>query len=139
MSAPSMAAMAFATLVACALPSRPAHGQQAGCLVHPDTAGPLVEQVKLMILAGRDSVRLARAGLLPVDTSEVALVTDSRLCAPAIAAYNRQKPSAVLETAYVIRAGASRFLVWDMRDPELELRDIMVFDCGWGLTAWFVG
>lgn len=45
----------------------------------------------------------------------------------------------MLESAYVIRAGSSRFLVWDMRNPELEFRDIMVFDCAWKLKTWFVG
>lgn len=133
------AVLASATLLASGLLTEPVHGQGSGCLVHPDTAGPLVEQVQLMVLAGRDSARLARAGLLPVDTSEVAIVTDSTLCASAIAAYNREKPSASLESAYVIRAGTSRFLVWDMRNPDQELRDIMVFDCDWALKAWFVG
>jgi hypothetical protein len=45
----------------------------------------------------------------------------------------------MLESAYVIRAGSSRFLVWDMRNPELGFRDIMVFDCAWKPKTWFVG
>lgn len=128
-----------ATLLALAVVSSPARAQGGSCLAHPDTAGPLVEQVKLMVLAGRDSTRLARAGLLPVDTVEVALVTDTTVCTAAVVAYNREKPAAMLPSAYVIRAGASRYLVWDMRDPEMGPSDIMVFDCDWVLKAWFVG
>ncbi len=129
-------------LAAAAATATAASAQATGntCLADPTEATGLVAEVQSRILYSRgDSVHLARGGLLPVDTAEVALVLDETTCVAAVAAYNAAKPGAGLTQAYVIRAGSQRYVVWDLRDPHAHYHDIMIFDPNWQLVKWVVG
>lgn len=130
-------ALAFTTGAA----STPATPASAGsCLAAPDTAAFLVAEAKWLVRYTQgDPVELAKIGLLPVDTSDVGIVTSDSVCSAAIAAFNQEKPGAGLTQAYVVHLGSQRYMIWDMRDATAHWRELMIFDQNWILKARLAG
>jgi len=125
-------------------PTAPAstRGANSICLTNQETAYVLVANLKQRILLIGDSTALAGYGLVPVDTANVTLVTDDRTCAAAVSAFNRAHATtpgwAPMQDAYVVRAGPSRYVVYDQREAS-HWSDIIVFDTAWVRRAWLAG
>jgi hypothetical protein len=98
--------------------------------------------LKQRILLIGDSTALARYGLVPVDTANVTLVTDGSTCAAAVTAFNQAQVTTQgwtsMQDAYVVRAGPSRYVVYDRRGAS-HWSDILVFDAAWVRRAWLFG
>lgn len=123
-------------LLAAAVNPAVARPNLGGCLASPDTAALLVSEARSLVLYSRgDSADLAKSGLIPVDTADIALETVDSVCAAAVAAFNLVKPGSGLTEAYVVRVGTDRYMIWDMRNPTAHWRELMIFDGAWNLKA----
>jgi hypothetical protein len=108
------------------------------CLTSPDTAAFLVSEARSLVrYSSGDAADLAKSGLVPVDTADIALETADSVCAAAVAAFNLVKPGTGITEAYVVRVGTDRYMIWDMRNPTAHWRELMIFDGAWNLKARF--
>jgi hypothetical protein len=92
-------------------------------------------------VAVADTTELGAVGLLPTPAGEVALITADSVCALAVQAFNSVRqpqwnaPPAV--QVYVVRAGASRFVVVDPAVKVGEWLVLAVFDDQWQFFAHY--
>ena len=111
------------------------------CLTDVDQGGRAVSHIKQLVLR-RDSTYLAELGLLPADTSDVALVTDSATCDTALSAYNAHmstKAGQPVAGVFVVKAGTDRFAVLNPSVAAGEFTYFVVFDSSWTFIHEFAG
>ena len=133
---PRVGILACACIVA--FTSRPAAAQS--CLPTSQQADKLVAWVRHDV-AVADTTELEAVGLLPTPAGEVALITADSVCALAVQAFNSVRqpqwsaPPAL--QVYVVRAGASRFVVVDPAVKVGEWLVLAVFDDQWQFLAHY--
>jgi hypothetical protein len=62
-------------------------GTASPCLTDPTGRALATSRIEVLVVR-RDSTQLAMNGLLPADTADVSIVTDSTMCEAGLAAYN---------------------------------------------------
>lgn len=137
-----------AAAVLAAMLSPPAVGAQpCGCLPTDNWARATLHYATLLAAASDVETQRDRDayGILPADSSDVALITDDLVCARFAEAYaerlsERGAIPKVMRPVHVIRIGR-RYLVWDPKTatPESEFLLFLVFDEKGNEVGAFVG
>jgi hypothetical protein len=81
-------------------------------------------------------------GLLPADTADVSIVTDSTTCEAGLAAYNAQASQSPLDSVsavFVVRSGPTRYVVVSPANAAGEFKIYLVFDDQWHFVDSFAG
>jgi hypothetical protein len=81
-------------------------------------------------------------GLLPADTADVSIVTDSTTCEAGLAAYNAQASQTPLDSVsavFVVRSGSTRYVVVSPANAPGEFKVYLVFDGQWHFVGSFLG
>jgi D-serine deaminase-like pyridoxal phosphate-dependent protein len=113
----------------------------SSCLADVDQGGRAASHIEQLVLR-RDSTYLTKLGLLPADTSDVALVTDSATCDAALSAYNAHmstKAGRPVAAVFVVKAGTNRFAVLNPTVAAGEFTYFVIFDSSWTFIHEFAG
>jgi hypothetical protein len=118
-----------------------AAGAESDCLTDVGRGGQVTSRIQHLMLR-RDSTYLAKLGLLPADTSDVALVTDGATCDAALSAYNAfmsTQAEPAVAAVFVVKAGSDRFLVLNPSVAAGAYTYYVIFDSNWNFIKEFAG